>query len=294
MPKNQSLQSSYQKWVQSQFKTKEIADPYVINDYFKRLISPSIRTVDGQKKTAYFVMDYLQGEGGELGGKFFSPYSSSRLCFDLYSWLGSEVFCNQGYEITFEKYLPRLCLGRSNPYPNMDVMIRRGETLLFIESKFTETINYPIKNKVSQNNFGLPLSYSADLAKDLSCEDLKILEKYYYGSSEAAKRFREFFLKMDLLVKGTGLEGSDWFDLKQECTHLFGIFFYLLGSDPAHSVLTDFKGEIRQVLFYNIAYGFDFQKSEIAKKFLSEGNALIKGLVSSSILPSGSRTPDSK
>jgi len=277
MSKKECLQTKYRQQSKAAFKGNIISDPAVVNEYFERLITPTKRTINGHEETAYFIMDYLQGEGNELGGKFFSPYSSSRLCFDLYSWLGSPEYHNQGYEVVFEKYLPRLRLSYNNPYPNMDVMIRRGDTLLFIESKFTETTGYPSKSKASENSFGLPLSYSMGLG-DLSSEEKKALCQRYYDNEEAAKGFREFILDINEFAKASPND-SDWFDPKQECTHLFGILFYLLGVDPAHSVQTDFGGGIHHVLFYNIIYGFDFQKSSMVDRFLAKGNGLIQGLL---------------
>ncbi|OPZ37603.1 MAG: hypothetical protein BWY98_00053 [Tenericutes bacterium ADurb.BinA155] len=277
MSKKQSLQMDYRKQTMAAFKGNVISDPAVVSEYFERLIAPSKRTIAGHEENAYFIMDYLQGEGDELGGKFFSPYSSSRLCFDLYSWLGAPEYYNQGYEIAFEKYLPRLRLPHNNPYPNMDVLIRRGDTLLFIESKFTETTSYPSNGKASENAFGLPLSYSMGLG-ELSPEEWKTLIRRYYDNEKAAKRFREFILDINEFAKASPAD-ADWFDPKQECTHLFGIFFYLLGLDPAHSAQTDFGGGIRHVLFYNIVYGFDFQKSPMAERFLAKGNGLVQGLL---------------
>ena len=48
--------------------------------YFERLIAPN-----NSKK--YFIEQFLQGSGNELVSKFWKDSSSSRLCFDLYSWL---------------------------------------------------------------------------------------------------------------------------------------------------------------------------------------------------------------
>jgi hypothetical protein len=85
MSKKISLQENYQNQARAAFKGNIISDPTIVSEYFQRLIGPTKRTINGREETTYFIMDYLQGEGNELGGKFFSPYSSSRLCFDLYS-----------------------------------------------------------------------------------------------------------------------------------------------------------------------------------------------------------------
>ena len=46
--------------------------------YFQRLMT----RYDSNK---YFILQYLEADGHELNGKFFSPISSSRLAFELYS-----------------------------------------------------------------------------------------------------------------------------------------------------------------------------------------------------------------
>lgn len=278
MSKTLSIQKTYQQAAKTAFHGDTFSDPTIVKDYFERLFAPSLRTVNGRKETAYFIMDYLQGEGDELGGKFFSPFSSSRLCFDLYSWLGSPRYEKEGYEVIFEKYLPRLRLGRENPYPNMDVMIVHGDTLLFIESKFTETTSYPGGNKKSENDFGLPLSYSMGLEPTLEDKQRRILVDRYYDDEEAALRFRSFILAANENAKKNPQQ-NDWFNPKQECTHLFGILFYLMGLDSSHSLGRDYGEQIHHVLFYNVVYGFDHAMSPLAEDFVIEGNKLIQDLL---------------
>lgn len=101
-------------------------------DYLRRLFYPFKK--DG--KLDSFVFHYLQGSGNELKEKFWSPRSSSRLCFDLYSWMGSD----DGYSvIQFEKKLPGIKSGARQISPNMDVYFESGNEIVFIESKYTET-----------------------------------------------------------------------------------------------------------------------------------------------------------
>ena len=86
-------------------------------DYLRRLFYPFKK--DG--KLDSFVFHYLQGSGNELKEKFWSPRSSSRLCFDLYSWMGSD----DGYSvIQFEKKLPGIKSGARQISPNMDVYLK--------------------------------------------------------------------------------------------------------------------------------------------------------------------------
>jgi hypothetical protein len=278
MSRETCLQKDYQKEAKKAFRGGVISDFSVVKNYLERLLSPLKQKINGQKETTHFIMDYLQGEGDELGGKFFSPFSSSRLCFDIYSWLALPTYEKEGYTVAFEKFLPRLKLGRENPYPNMDVMIVHGDTLLFIESKFTETVSYPGGNKESENDFCLPLSYSSGLAENLQDKEREVLIDRYYGNEEAALRFRSFILDINDAAKKNS-QVNDWFDPKQECTHLFGILFYLLGVDPVRSLESDFGKEIRHVLFYNIVYSFDDKMSPVANRFVSEGNLLIKDLL---------------
>ena len=86
-------------------------------EYYKRLLSPYS---DKQGKEKLFIDQYLQGSGNELESKFWSPNSSSRLAFDLYSWLVNE---NCIVDFQFEKKLPGVICSKKGPagVPNMDV-----------------------------------------------------------------------------------------------------------------------------------------------------------------------------
>ncbi len=55
-------------------------------EYFKRLST----SYSKGGKQFHFIEQFYSGSGNELLEKFWSPRSSSRLCFDLYSWMGSD------------------------------------------------------------------------------------------------------------------------------------------------------------------------------------------------------------
>ena len=97
-------------------------------DYFERLISDN-------HSESYFIQQFLEGSGNELKEKFWSDASSSRLCFDLYSWLCSEPKVKS---FQFEKQLPGVLTGRKSGRPNMDVYFEYENHIIFIESKYTE------------------------------------------------------------------------------------------------------------------------------------------------------------
>ena len=69
--------------------------------YFYRLFKSYIKN----NKVKRFIYQYLEGDGNELLDKFFNVYSSSRLCFELYSHL---AFDNKVDDIEFEYHLPSL------------------------------------------------------------------------------------------------------------------------------------------------------------------------------------------
>ena len=70
--------------------------------YFERLIA---KNGTGE----YFIEQFLHGSGNELKKKFWSNTSSSRLCFDLYSWLCEEKGVKN---FQFEKQLPAVKIGK--------------------------------------------------------------------------------------------------------------------------------------------------------------------------------------
>jgi len=79
---------------------------------------------------SYFLFQYLNGAGNELGTKFWQPHSSSRMAFDLYSWLKTN---DDALDFCFEKQLDGMKSGGMGP--NMDVFIETKDEVIFIEKK---------------------------------------------------------------------------------------------------------------------------------------------------------------
>ena len=88
------------------------------------------------KEDKMFIEQYLQGSGNELHEHFWSSNSSSRLAFDLYSWMAVEPIT---IDFQFEKQLPGVVCKKSGPsgVPNMDVYFETKDDIVFIENKYT-------------------------------------------------------------------------------------------------------------------------------------------------------------
>ena len=196
-------------------------DKEIKHEYLERLISPN------NSKT-YFIEQCLQGSGSELGGKFWSNRSSSRLCFDLYSWLCNESRI-KGFQ--FEKKLPGVLVSKNKTggVPNMDAYFEKDNKIFFIESKYTESDKWKYKSdKGSDGKFHLSAAYWLDEPYGRSSINL---EQRFYDCGEIGNRFSELcFSIQDEINKAKKelTEGYSWFDPKQETCHLFGIIFYVL------------------------------------------------------------------
>ncbi len=201
-------------------------------EYFKRLIKKN-------RKSKYYIIDYLNGGGNELSSKFWSKRSSSRLAFDLYSWI---VENKNVKEFSFEYMLPGVLTSKSGPsgVPNMDVYIEIDNNIVFIENKYTEKsdFGYMDLNKVKSNGeLAKPkLSQAYYLNKEYGRSNLSLAERFY-GYKEIGEAFSNFCMEIDeeiiKLQKDDKTECA-WFDAKQETCHLFGIIFYLLGTKIDH------------------------------------------------------------
>lgn len=194
-------------------------------DYFERLISDN-------NSESYFIQQFLNGSGNELKKKFWSPRSSSRLCFDLYSWLCNEPKVKN---FQFEKQLPGVKTGRKSGAPNMDVYFEYGKDLVFIESKYTEKDSWKYMNDEERDGYHLSEAYWG--TNDNGYKSCKLnIGKRFYDHPEIAKTFSDFCSDIQLLIndkKRNPKENSMycWFDPKQETCHLFGIIFYVLNND---------------------------------------------------------------
>lgn len=188
--------------------------------YFERLITKNC-------SDKYFIEQFLEGSGKELEKKFWSDRSSSRLCFDLYSWLCNE---EQVKNFQFEKQLPGVLVAKNRAagVPNMDVYFEKGDDVFFIESKYTEKDNWKYKDDKDGNNYHLSEAYWGENGYK-SCK-LTIKERFY-GYDIIAKAFRAFCIEIQSAINERKEEEQkkfSWFDPKQETCHLFGIIFYVI------------------------------------------------------------------
>lgn len=194
--------------------------------YFERLIARNYSDL-------FFIEQFLKGSGNELAKKFWSEKSSSRLCFDLYSWLCKEDGIKN---FQFEKHLPGVLVGENKMAspPNMDVFFEKGEDVIFIESKYTERSDWKYKNDKLKDGFHLSEAY---WGKDgyKSCK-LDIGQRFY-NNVEIANQFSDFCEKIQTAInkyKSDNYKSENvyfqWFDPKQETCHLFGIIFYVINN----------------------------------------------------------------
>ena len=96
-----------------------------------RYLESMIQPYEKKKQKKYFIEQFLNGSGNELKDKFWELKSSSRMAYDLYSWMKDDENIK---DFEFEFKLPGLKSGGNGP--NMDVFIETKDELIFIESKF--------------------------------------------------------------------------------------------------------------------------------------------------------------
>ena len=201
--------------------------------YLERLMKPYQKA--GRH---HFITQYLEADGNELSKKFWSIRSSSRFAFELYSWMAEQADVKS---LFFEYKL--VGIKGSPKKPNMDVYIEKGDSAIFIESKFAESY--------SQSSFSMPDAYwkkegaiSADGTKDLR----STLGERYYGLTDVANRFSAFIQKAEELLKAAKKEDRCWMDFEQEIKHLIGIALTLIASK------TQYRD--KDIKFYNVYYDF--------------------------------------
>lgn len=216
------------------------------DEYLERLKTKYVKR--GIEKT--FEEQYLKAEGHELDAKFFSPISSSRLCFELFSWM---AFDGNIEDIEFEYFLPGLksIHGYVVPQPNMDVYYE-NEDINFVESKFTEQ-SYNKKEDISKKYYDYYLDGNNNIGESV----LDVCKIRFDGNLIFAKHFIK--LVNEILEYGEEhklLNKKDWFDLKQEITHIFGIGQYIYKFRPT-----------KNIKFTNLVYLFDNGVSLLAKHF---------------------------
>lgn len=219
-------------------------------DYFRRLNSPYEKKGDSKR----FYDQFNNARGQEIkNGKIWRVLSSSRLCFDLYSWMADD----DGYEdIELEKQLTGLNAGGSPP--NMDVFFETSSEIFFIENKYTELIS---------GRFTIPEAYWAetDIYHTTKGKLTKkpVIERYR-GLVDVKDKFVSFIEYVRKLEESR--KGATWFDAKQEICHLSGIVFYLIENKTK-----------KRIRFFNVAA--NYSDNPLAEVFRSEAEVMVKGIL---------------
>ena len=204
------------------------------------------------RKQGKFISQYLEGDGNEISKKFWSVKSSSRLAFDLYSWIDG---------VSFEKKLPGIICRKSSTgkkstagVPNMDVCFNLNNTTIYIESKYTESSNWVFKTGEKP----LSKAYWDNDATDIYKMDIA---ERFYGMKSIADKFSEFCNTIDDVIEIQKTNNRylhrEWFDPKQETCHLFGIILDLLNAQINNGIAsceTDPSNVTKKIHFLNIVY----------------------------------------
>jgi hypothetical protein len=221
-------------------------------------------TKQNQKK--YFIEQFLNGAGNELVDKFWELRSSSRMAYDLYSWMKNDA---NVLDIEFEFQLPNLQSGGIGP--NMDVFIETEDELIFIESKFTEKANlHYIDNGYLKEAYYIKSPYGRS--------QMGLEERFY--DNKWAVRFSDFCTEWESLMTKKGWhKGKDWFEPKQETCHLSGILLFLFKPENAARIKN------KKIRLYNIFWEMPQDGySEMERQFCEKAQNLIEGIISDSKL----------
>ncbi len=228
----------------------EVIPEIVQKDYLRRLKTPYEKK--GLRKQ--FFDQFEKASGQEIkDGKFWRIISSSRLCFDLYSWMADD---DNYVDFEVEKQLTGLNAGGSPP--NMDVYYETASDIFFIESKYTELV---------RGKFKIPEAYwvETDAYHNTKGEltEKPILERYR-GRSDVKDKFVSFIKNVRILEESR--KGATWFDSKQEICHLLGIVFYMLENKPQ-----------KYVHFLNVAA--NYSHNELAVVFCIRAEEMIQQIL---------------
>lgn len=217
--------------------------------YFERLIKPY-----DKKERKVFITQYLSADGNELNHKFWSINSSSRFAFELYSWMANDP---EVLDFEFEKKLYNI---KGSPKkPNMDVYIEKKDTIIFIESKFSE--HSPQNIEKLSDSYYLPKGESKNSKSE-------IIERYY-NLENFAKEIPAFIKKVYKVLSQH--YDSCWMDYKQEITHLIGIALTVIKNPQIY------RNKI--IKFLNVYYDFEDKTDSPFEWFFEEGESLLKGLL---------------
>ena len=223
------------------------------NIYMKRLELKYFKK--GKEKS--FKEQFENGDGNELKKHFWSVNSSSRLCFEMYSWLTDEPEIT---DIEFEKQLTNIKFAPK--VPNMDTYIEYNDNIVFIENKFTE------KSKLCLSK--LPDAYYKELGEAKNSTKTKLLHSSLnerYRNTGIEKFIISFIDKINTKIESSGIKGNSWLDMPQEIKHLIGIVFEVLNNRYIY--------ENKHIKFYNIYYDFGDRNEEFVDWFFEEAQKMV-------------------
>lgn len=229
-----------------------------------KYLEEMIRSYKKGKQDHYFIEQYLRGAGNELASKFWELRSSSRMAYDLYSWMKSNEY-PEIMDFQFEFLLPNLKSGGTGP--NMDVFIETKHELIFIESKFTESANLHFTD-----NGYLKEAYYAD--KPYGRNNMSLVDRFW-GNAWASK-FSKFCTEWEEEMERKGWhKGKDWFEPKQETCHLSGILLFLFQEDNRKRIKN------KEIKLYNIYWKLpEDSVSEMEQEFCARAQGLINDILS--------------
>lgn len=220
-----------------------------------------IQSYEKKSQKKYSVIQFLLGDGNELSGKFWEQKSSSRMAYDLYSWLQADP---KAIDFEFEFRLPGLKSGGNGP--NMDVFIETKDELIFIESKFTEKANlHYIDSGYLKEAYYINRPYGRQKME---------LEKRFHDN-QWANKFSEFCINWEkLMTINHWHEGKDWFEPKQETCHLSGILLFLFDENNKERIKN------KKIRLYNVFWkipGDEF--SEMEQQFCKQAQMLLDEII---------------
>lgn len=228
-------------------------------DYYRRLSIPYYK-----KRKKRFIYQFLEGVGGELTTKkFFESTSSSRLCFELFSWLANSDDISN---IEFEYHLPPVKSknGINLNGDNMDVFFIKNKDIYFIESKFFEE-KY---NKITD----IPDAYYKETGSAISKRGKTIktsLMDRYDGNKVLYELFPEYTYDLiDYLSFSKRDSNTGYFDLKQMVAHLFGICQFIYKAKE--------KLDGRKIYLCLIDYDFGKPFPDLALYFKEHTNIMME------------------
>lgn len=216
-------------------------------EYFQELIIPYKK----KDKKKFFIDQYINGAGKELKDHFWSKKSSSRLAYEMFSWMKDDLRIE---DIEFEYHLKGLASGGEGP--NIDVFIETEEEILFIESKFTE------KAKLEYKDTGY-LSKGYYDPKLYGPNQMSLKRRFY--EAPFSKDFSDFCESVNNLCNKYKDKNPQWFEPKQETCHLFGALIYIFKEQPT-----------KKIRLINIYWNLKEDNNELANKFKEKADKLIQ------------------